>query len=64
MTEEQKQTVTLNSLKKAKKNLEEADENLRNTYCEISKFSVVVYTMNTHTIKELTEEIERMENEK
>jgi len=52
MTEEQKQTVTLHSLKKAK-NLEEADENLRNTYCEISKFS-----------EELTEEIERMENEK
>ena len=53
MTEEQKQTVTLHSLKKAKKNLEDADENLRNTYCEISKFS-----------EELTEEIERMENEK
>lgn len=55
---------TLDSLLKAKINLEDADQNFRNTYSEVSKLSVVVYTMNVHTLNELNEEIMRVKEEK
>lgn len=55
---------TLDSLLKAKINLEDADQNFRNTHSEVSKLSVVVYTMNVHTLNELNEEIIRVKEEK
>jgi hypothetical protein len=61
MTNDQKKEITLNSLKIAKEHLETAAALLQNTYLEISKYSVVAYTMNNHTISEITKEIERVE---
>ena len=61
MTNDQKKEITLNSLKIAKEHLETAAALLQNTYMEISRYSVVAYTMNNHTISEITEEIERVE---
>lgn len=61
MNEKEKIKSTLIALKNARFHLEEADRFLRDTYSECSPLTIISYTMNTHTITELDEEIARIE---